>query len=111
VYLRRVLWSYVDIRDAANACILALERDGLGCEALNICSDETFSNIPSKELIQRYFPDVTDIRASFNRCEGLYSNAKAKALLGWKINYHWKDQQDLLSTYSNVQEIDGGSRS
>ncbi|SDX55207.1 NAD(P)-dependent oxidoreductase [Paenibacillus sp. CF384] len=39
--LRRVLWSYVDARDAVEACLLAAERDGLGCVALNIAADDT----------------------------------------------------------------------
>lgn len=90
--LRRVLWSYVDIRDAAEACVLAVEKDGLGCISLNIAADDTFSNIKSADLLQQFFPDVSDIRATFNEYEALYSNAKAKELLGWKIRHHWRDQ-------------------
>lgn len=91
--LRRVLWSYVDIRDAASACILALERDGLGSVALNICADETFSDIPSRELIRRYYPEVSDIRAPFAGFEALYSNAKAKELLHWRVAHRWRHRQ------------------
>jgi nucleoside-diphosphate-sugar epimerase len=90
--VRRILWSYIDIRDAASACILAMELNGLGSVKLNITADETFSDLASTTLIQTYFPEVSDIRRPFESFEALYSNSKAKELLGWKPQYYWRDQ-------------------
>ncbi|MBP1993115.1 NAD-dependent epimerase/dehydratase family protein [Paenibacillus eucommiae] len=89
--LRRILWSYIDIRDAANACVLALEKSGLGYMALNITANDTCSNIRTQELMERFFPDVTDIRTPFSGFEALYSNEKAKHILGWEIVHNWRD--------------------
>lgn len=47
----RILWSYIDTRDVATACQLAIETDGLGAVALNICADETSMAVPSRELL------------------------------------------------------------
>ncbi|WP_158560384.1 NAD-dependent epimerase/dehydratase family protein [Paenibacillus contaminans] len=90
--LRRVLWSYVDSRDAAAACVLALERDGLGYAALNITADDTCSDRTSQALWEEFFPDVTDVRSIFTGHEAFYSNAKAKELLGWTVTHNWRDQ-------------------
>lgn len=94
--MKRVLWSYVDIRDASAASILAVERNDLGSISLNIASDDTFMNIKSQELIERFFPKITDIRVPFNGFEALYSNAKAKELLGWEVRYNWRDEVQKL---------------
>lgn len=88
---RRVLWSYVDVRDAVEACILAIEQDGLGAVSLNIAADDTFQVRSSRELLQAYFPGVTDIRAAYSGYEAFYSNALAKQVLGWQPQYRWRD--------------------
>ncbi|MBP1994275.1 NAD-dependent epimerase/dehydratase family protein [Paenibacillus eucommiae] len=103
--LRRVLWSYVDIRDAAEACVLAVEREGLGCTALNIAADDTFNDRKSQELLRVYFPDVIDIRSPYIEYEAFYSNAKAKELLGWQPAHYWRDEVEKLGL-GNKDAID-----
>lgn len=93
--LRRILWSYVDARDAAAACRLGIEADGLGAIHLNIAADETCSNIKSSELMHTFFPDVTDVRASFQQCEALYSNTRAKQALNWQPVYSWRGRNQV----------------
>ncbi|NMO95079.1 NAD-dependent epimerase/dehydratase family protein [Paenibacillus lemnae] len=88
----RILWSYIDTRDAAEACRLAVEADGLGAVALNITADETSMNIASRELMAARYPDVTDLRGPMEGYETLLSNAKAKQLLGWQPKYRWREQ-------------------
>lgn len=78
-----LLWSYIGLRDAATACRLACEADGLGAVSLNITADDTCAGMRSLDLIRTYYPEVTDLRAAFLRYEALYSNAAAKRLLGW----------------------------
>lgn len=90
---KRVLnvWNYIDARDIASACRLAVERDGLGCDIMNLAADDNCMDIKSRDLIQEVFPDITDIRGDLAGYETLYSNAKAKALLGWQPVHHWRD--------------------
>lgn len=80
----RILWSYIDARDLAEACRLGLVRDGLGCEPLNIAADESSSALPARELIARFMPGVTDLRGPFAGRESFVCNRRAKAVLGWQ---------------------------
>ncbi|MED5019188.1 NAD(P)-dependent oxidoreductase [Paenibacillus chibensis] len=88
----RILWSYIDTRDAAEACRLAIEADGLGAVALNLASDDSSMDIPSRELMAECYPDVTDFRAPLEGHETLFSNEKAKRLLGWQPKHRWREQ-------------------
>jgi len=88
----RILWSYIDTRDAAEACRLAIETDGLGAVALNLASDDSSMAIRSRELLAQRYPGVTDIRTPLEGYETLFSNEKAKRLLGWQPKYQWREQ-------------------
>jgi nucleoside-diphosphate-sugar epimerase len=80
----RILWSYIDSRDLAAACRLAIEKDGLGCEPVIIAADDTSSNLPTAELIKRFLPGVKKFTPSLAGRKSLISNARLKQLLGWK---------------------------
>jgi len=80
----RILWSYIDVRDIAAACDLAITKDGLGCQHLILAADDTSSNLPSRELIERFLPGVKDLRGAFEGREALISNARVKEVLGWE---------------------------
>ncbi len=88
---RIILWSYIDARDIASACRLAVEVDGLGSVALNLAADDTSMDIQSDELMKSEFPEVKDIRVSLNNYHTLLSNEKAKKLLNWQPVHHWRD--------------------
>ncbi|HWL14660.1 MAG TPA: NAD(P)-dependent oxidoreductase, partial [Opitutus sp.] len=79
----RILWSYIDARDVAIACRLAIEKDGLGCEPVILAADDTSSNLPSQELIRRFLPGVTQLKRPISGRQSLIANDRAKALLGW----------------------------
>lgn len=91
----RILWSYIDTRDAAEACRLAVEAEGLGAVAVNIAADDSSMAIRSRELLEASYPGVTDIREPLEGYETLFNNAKAKQLLGWQPKYRWRDQVNL----------------
>ncbi|MFC4098871.1 NAD-dependent epimerase/dehydratase family protein [Paenibacillus xanthanilyticus] len=90
----RFLWSYVDARDAARAARLAVEKDGVGCEALNITGDDTCSPLDNGELLRRYYPSLADRYAGLTGHAAWSSNAKAKRLLGWKPEHGWRHDND-----------------
>lgn len=78
------LWSYVDVRDAAAACRLALQTDLFGHQAFNICAPTTIMDAPTEELVRRYLPEVERVRAGLpaNWCG--YDTSKAQAMLGFR---------------------------
>ncbi|MFL5761980.1 MAG: NAD-dependent epimerase/dehydratase family protein [Thermomicrobiales bacterium] len=85
----RLLWSYVDVRDAAAACRLGIEVDGLGFEVFNITASDTLSNAPTEELVRQYCPD-TEIRSPITGTESAFSIAKARRLLGYEPHHGWR---------------------
>jgi len=91
-YIRmRNLWNYVDARDIATACRLAIEVDGLGAEVMNIGADDTCQAIKSIDLVKAEFPEITDIRSDINEYQPIYCNKKAKEMLGWKPVHFWRN--------------------
>lgn len=86
------LWSYIDVRDVASACRLAVEKDGLGAQSIILAADDTSSNLLNKELIEKFLPDVKDIRMSLNDRTTLLSNEKSKKMLGWSQHYSWQTE-------------------
>ncbi len=80
----RILWSYIDSRDLAIGCRLAIEKNGLGCEPVIIAADDTSSNLPTSKLIKRFLPGVKDFKRPLTGRSALISNARLKKLIGWK---------------------------
>jgi nucleoside-diphosphate-sugar epimerase len=91
------LWSYVDVRDAAQACRLALTAQVTGAPAYIIAAKETIMNRPSAELAKEVFPDVP-VRGSLGPYESLLSSAKARAELGYEPRYTWREVLGLPLT-------------
>ncbi|TDF95810.1 NAD-dependent epimerase/dehydratase family protein [Paenibacillus piri] len=89
---KRILWSYIDARDVAAACRLALEKDGLGARAMILAADDTSSDRTTKQLIERHLPQVRELRAPLEGRASLLSNALVKQLLGWKQQYYFMEQ-------------------
>src|ERR1700751_3041071 len=52
------LWGYIDARDAAAACRLALEADVTGSSSYIIAAADTAMPRPSAELLKEVYPDV-----------------------------------------------------
>ncbi|GAE28069.1 UDP-glucose 4-epimerase [Halalkalibacter wakoensis JCM 9140] len=86
---KRIAWSYIDVRDLAQACRLGLETDGLGFEIMNVTADDVSSNLPTMDLLKTYYPDVP-IKKELSEYETLLSNKKIKKLLGFKPEHAWR---------------------
>jgi nucleoside-diphosphate-sugar epimerase len=78
------LWSYIDVRDAASACRLAVEKDFSGHEAFNICAPKTIMKEPTVELVQRYLPQVKLIKSGLKDNWCGYDAGKADRILGFR---------------------------
>lgn len=89
----RELGGYVDVRDAARACRLSLERQGraphLGFEVFNVTAADTLSRLPTLELVRQHFPEV-EVRGALAGCSSAWSNDKARRLLGYAPRYSWR---------------------
>ena len=87
----RNLWNYIDARDIATACRLAIEIDGLSAEIMNLGADDTCQDIKSIDLVKAEFPNLTDIRSDISGFQPIYCNKKAKKMLGWQPVHFWRD--------------------
>jgi nucleoside-diphosphate-sugar epimerase len=83
------LWGYVDARDVAESCRLALEAD-VGAEHFIVAAADTVMNRPSRELMEKVFPSVP-YRATQGEHETLLSIEKARKLLGYEPRHSWRD--------------------
>jgi nucleoside-diphosphate-sugar epimerase len=88
---KRIAWSYIDGRDLAEAARLGIEKDGLGFQVMNVAADDVSSDLPTAELLKRFYPEVP-VNKQLGEFETLLSNEKLKRLLGWKQKYYWRDQ-------------------
>jgi nucleoside-diphosphate-sugar epimerase len=83
------LWGYVDARDVAQSCRLALEA-AVGAEHFIVAARDTVMNRPSRELMGEVFPEVryTPTSGAFDT---LLSIDKARQLLGYEPRHSWRD--------------------
>ncbi|GAA0953544.1 NAD(P)-dependent oxidoreductase [Nonomuraea longicatena] len=58
----RGYWAYLETRDAARACVLALSVEGPGARVVCVCAPETLVPQPTEALVRRYHPDA-ELRA------------------------------------------------
>jgi nucleoside-diphosphate-sugar epimerase len=87
-----IFWSYIDVRDIGRASRLAVEADGLAAAAFHIAAPDTKMTTPTRELLARYWPGVTEIRQSLADTESCLDCSKAERMFGWRAQYLWRDQ-------------------
>ncbi len=82
-------WAYVDARDVAQACRLALTADVRGAEAFIIAAGDTVMDRPNAELVAECFPSVP-LRPGYGDHATLLAIDKARQLLGYEPAYSWR---------------------
>jgi nucleoside-diphosphate-sugar epimerase len=87
------LWGYVDARDVAQSCALALEREMSGAEHFIIAAADTVMNRPSRELMAEVYPEVP-YRPTAGEYDSLLSSEKARTMLGYAPGHSWRDQPE-----------------
>ena len=88
-FRRRIAWSYIDARDLGQIVDRAVAKDGLGFQIFNAANDETSSDLPTRELIDRYY-EGTPVRGELGEFESLLSNRKAREMLGFQEAHSWR---------------------
>jgi nucleoside-diphosphate-sugar epimerase len=83
------LWGYVDARDVAQSCRLALEVDLAAAEVFIVAAADTVMNRPSADLMAEVYPDV-ELR-DVGEFGTLLSIEKARRLLGYEPAFSWRD--------------------
>jgi nucleoside-diphosphate-sugar epimerase len=85
------LWGYVDVRDVAEACRLALHADVAGSSNVIIAAADTVMDRPSRDLLAEVFPGVP-VRRDLAESETLLAIDRAATLLGYRPLHSWRDQ-------------------
>ncbi len=83
------LWGYVDARDVAESCRLAVEAE-IGAEHFIVAAADTVMNRPSRELMAEVYPAV-QYQPTAGDFDTLLSIEKARKLLGYEPRWSWRD--------------------
>lgn len=83
------LWGYIDARDVAQSCRLALEAD-VGAELFILAAADTVMNRPSRELMAEVYSSVP-YQPTAGDFDTLLSIEKARRLLGYEPQWSWRD--------------------
>lgn len=89
-FRKRIAWSYIDARDLGEITRLAIEKDGLGFQVFNAASGDTSSDLPTAELLRRFYPNVP-VQGALGEYETLLSNRKTCDVLGFNQAHFWRD--------------------
>lgn len=81
-------WTWVDVRDAALACRLALERNQPGHEAYYIAAPEIRLDAPIETLLARQFPGDYPVAPQIRGAVSPVDCSKAHRLLGWQPRWN-----------------------
>ena len=83
------LWGYIDVRDAAQACRLALDAPVEGAQSFIIAAADTIMDRPSADLLREVYPDVPLTRP-VQEYETLLAIDRARAVLGFDPQHSWR---------------------
>jgi nucleoside-diphosphate-sugar epimerase len=83
-------WTYIDARDAARACRLALERALPGHRVYNVAAPTSNMREPTPELIARFLPTVRDIRRSDAGNWSCMDSGRIAAELDFVAEHTWE---------------------
>ncbi len=84
-------WTYIDARDAATACRLALEAKFTGHEIFIASAPNNCMIQPTLELVKKYLPRGAKIKKTAGTHWSCVDSAKARRVLGFKPAHVWQD--------------------
>jgi hypothetical protein len=80
-------WGSLDDRDAAQALEKSVTTSYSGSHPLFITSSQNSLGFNSKILAELFFPTVTTFKSELNDDESLFSNSRARDLIGFEAEY------------------------
>ena len=84
-------WTYIDARDAAMACRLALEGKFRGHEVFIAAARNNCMIQPTLELIKKFLPKGGKIKKLPGTHWSCADSGKARRMLGFRPNHVWQD--------------------
>ena len=84
-------WTYIDARDAAMTCRLALEAKFKGHEVFITSAPKNCMIQPTLELVKKYLPKAAKIKKAAGTHWSCVDSAKARRMLGFKPQHVWQD--------------------
>ena len=88
-FRRKIAWSYIDARDLGQLVLRCMDTDGLGYQVFNAAQDDCSSDLPTAELLRRFYPEVP-LKRPLGEFETLLSNHKARSMLGFAPVHSWR---------------------
>jgi nucleoside-diphosphate-sugar epimerase len=92
---RFALFHYIDVRDLAEVCRLAVERPVSGFNALFVGAGESLVREPLCTLLPRLMPSIGNKAAALTDGIAAVSVAKAKELFKWSPKHSWRKGGNL----------------
>lgn len=89
-FRKKIAWSYIDARDLGQITRLCIEKNGLGFQIFNAANDDTSADLPTAELLSRYYPKVP-VRGELGQFETLLSNRRIREVLGFRQEHPWRE--------------------
>ena len=83
-------YQYVDARDVAQACVLAVSATGLDPFEPFYLSTDTVYTESTQSLVARVWPDLVEMAKGIPGTEGIISIERAKKKLGYVPQYSWR---------------------
>jgi nucleoside-diphosphate-sugar epimerase len=84
-------WTYIDARDAATTCRLALEAKFRGHEVFIASASKNCMIQPSLELVKKYLPKGARIKNVAGTHWSCVDSSKARRILGFQPRHVWQD--------------------
>jgi nucleoside-diphosphate-sugar epimerase len=84
------LWGYIDERDGATACRLALDAPIEGSASFIIAAADTVMTRPSADLMREVFPGVP-LSGDVSGTSTLLAIGRARQVLGFEPAHSWRD--------------------
>ena len=87
------LWAWVGSEDVASAHRLLMEKaDEIEPHGVFFCNaDDTTALEPSRELIERFKPDLLPLLRNFEGHISLFANQKLRQVVGWEHRTSWRE--------------------
>jgi nucleoside-diphosphate-sugar epimerase len=84
------LYHYIDVRDLAEACRLAVERPLTGCNILFVGSGETTLSEPLASVYPRIAPQIGDMAKELTGSRAPVAIDRARRVLNWSPRHFWR---------------------
>lgn len=85
----REFWTYLETRDAARACVLALTEPPAGFHVVSVAAPRTLAPYPTEQLLDFYHPDVPR-RGAFPGRMAPFDLRRARELLHFEAELVWE---------------------